>query len=217
MVVNTSGSFYEMTAFDLTPYREKLLALHRHICPRQILGLRMGLLAGRILDVALPDLHKRLFAFVETDGCFADGVSVATGCALGHRTLRLIDEGKVAATFVDLRSDPSRGLRIHPRPDLRDRARAHAPFAQSRWQAMLDAYQSMHDDALLCVQPVTLTVSMRTIISKPGKRVCCSRCGEEIVNGRERKHSVPGEALCASCVGDSYWSPHSSSFGGDVR
>src|SRR3712207_7090667 len=40
-------------------------------------------------------------SFVETDGCFADGVSVATGCWLGRRTLRLVDHGKVAATFMD--------------------------------------------------------------------------------------------------------------------
>ena len=56
----------------------------------------------------LPQTDKRLYTFVETDGCFADGVMVATGCSLGHRTLRLIDYGKVAATFVDTRERAKR-------------------------------------------------------------------------------------------------------------
>jgi formylmethanofuran dehydrogenase subunit E len=58
-------------------------ALHRHLCPRQVLGVRMGLYAAELLGLALPQSDKRLFTIVETDGCFADGVSVATGCTLG--------------------------------------------------------------------------------------------------------------------------------------
>jgi formylmethanofuran dehydrogenase subunit E len=49
----------------------------------------------------LPQNDKRLFAFVETDGCFCDGVAVASGCWVGHRTLRLMDYGKVPVTIVD--------------------------------------------------------------------------------------------------------------------
>jgi formylmethanofuran dehydrogenase subunit E len=49
----------------------------------------------------LPQNDKRLFAFVETDGCFYDGVAVASGCWVGHRTLRLMDYRKVAVTIVD--------------------------------------------------------------------------------------------------------------------
>jgi formylmethanofuran dehydrogenase subunit E len=42
-----------------------------------------------------------LLTILETDGCAADGVSAATGCWVGRRTLRVEDFGKVAATFVD--------------------------------------------------------------------------------------------------------------------
>ena len=192
-----------MPVFDLALYRDKLLALHNHICPRQILGLRMGIVAGRTFAIELPDARKQLFCFVETDGCFADGISVSTGCTLGHRTLRLMDEGKIGATFVDLRGDPSRGLRIHPQPDLRQRALELMPLAQSRWHAMFDAYQVLSDEALLYSQWVTLDVSLRGILNKPGTRVHCSRCGEEIINGRER--IIDGVPMCAACAGQGYW------------
>ena len=58
-----------------------LSATHHHnICPRQVLGVRAGLLAGLLLDLPLPQPDKRLIAIAETDGCFVDGISAATGC-----------------------------------------------------------------------------------------------------------------------------------------
>ena len=73
-----------------------------HLCPRQVLGVRMGLAGAAALGVEAPQGNKRMLVITETDGCFVDGIEVATGCSVGHRTLRVEDYGKVAATFVDL-------------------------------------------------------------------------------------------------------------------
>ncbi|MGC8780907.1 MAG: FmdE family protein, partial [Anaerolineae bacterium] len=59
-------------------------ALHRHLCPRQVLGVRMGLYAGELLGLSVPQQDKRLYTIVETDGCAADGVAVATNCWVGR-------------------------------------------------------------------------------------------------------------------------------------
>jgi formylmethanofuran dehydrogenase subunit E len=74
---------------------------HDRLCPRQVLGVRMGLLAGKILGIEVPQKDKRLFTLSEIDGCGAGGISVATGCSISHRTMRIMDYGKMAATFVD--------------------------------------------------------------------------------------------------------------------
>lgn len=180
--------------------------LHDHICPRQVLGLRMGELAGELLDLLLPQQDKRLFIFVETDGCFADGVMVATGCSLGHRTMRLEDQGKAAATFVDTRLSSQRALRIWPHPLARQRAVEYVTTSQSRWHTQLDAYQRMPSDVLLCSALVELTVSMQAIISRPGARAACAVCGEEIIN--ERGVVRDGACLCRACAGISrYYQP----------
>jgi formylmethanofuran dehydrogenase subunit E len=176
-------------------------ARHDHLCPRQVLGVRMGLYAAELLELDLPQLDKRLLTFVETDGCFADGVSVATGCSLGHRTLRLMDFGKVAATFVDTKTE--RSVRIYPHPDSRSNARLCLPDARSRWHAQLEAYQGMPVEQMLCWQPVTLTLSLRQLISRPGVRVNCAVCGEEIIN--EREVMVDGQTICRACAGDAYY------------
>lgn len=183
-------------------------ARHDHLCPRQVIGVRMGMYAAEVLELDLPQSDKRLIAFVETDGCFADGVSVATGCSLGHRTMRLMDFGKVAATFVDTKTE--RAVRIFPHAESRSNARLCLPDARSRWHAQLEAYQVMAVEQMLCWQPVTLTIALKQLISRPGVRVNCAVCGEEIIN--EREVMVDGQAICRACAGDGYYQIGHSAF-----
>ncbi len=176
-------------------------ANHERLCPRQVLGVRMGLAAGRALELDVPRRDKRLLVFVETDGCFADGISAATGCQVGRRTLRVIDYGKVAATFVDTWT--GRAVRVAPGSNVRQRARAYAPEADDRWQAQLLGYQRMPDDELLTIQDVQLLFSLERFISTSGHRVECQLCGEEILNEREVVRD--GVILCSACAGEAYY------------
>ncbi|RPI92411.1 MAG: hypothetical protein EHM40_13140 [Chloroflexi bacterium] len=48
---------------------------HSHLCPRQILGVRLGLAGMKALDLMAPPAKKRLLTILETDGCFADGIT----------------------------------------------------------------------------------------------------------------------------------------------
>ncbi len=176
-------------------------ARHKHLCPRQVLGARMGLLGAQLLGLELPNATKRLLVIVETDGCFADGLSAATGCTVGARTLRVMDHGKVAAVFVDTKTD--RAVRLIPSQASRTLAREYAPLARSRWHAQLEAYQIMPDAELFTVQPVALTLSLERLLSKPGRKAICDACGEEIIN--EREVVQDGQVLCRACAGDGYW------------
>jgi formylmethanofuran dehydrogenase subunit E len=153
----------------------------------------MGLLAGEVLDLELPRRDKRLLVLVETAGCFADGISVVTGCWLGRRTLRLVDYGRVAATIVD--TTTGRAVRIRPHRAARDLALDWAPQAQDRWHAQLQGYQRMPASELLQFEPVTLTTPLDQLLGTPGKRLTCIVCGEEILNGRELRGP-----MCRPCA-----------------
>lgn len=187
------------------PELEELLrqaaALHRHLCPRQMLGVRMGMAAARLFPDGLPQTNKRVLAMVEMDGCFADGVSVATGCSMGHRTLRLADEGKIAATFIDTRTCSA--VRLFALPDLRARAAAAVPGAASRWHAYLNAYRQLPAEEMFGRQEVRLNFDVEAVMGRHGTRAVCARCGEEILNQREVARE--GRILCRSCAGESYW------------
>ena len=176
---------------------------HSHLCPRQVLGVRIGLYALRLLGLEHERKDKQLFVFMETDGCAADGVEVATNCSVGRRTMRMVDYGRVAATFVDQAS--GRAIRLSPRHDVREASGRYMPDAKTRWLAYLEAYKLIPSRELVAVQPVELTVSLRAIISKAGIRVNCEACGEEIFNGREVRRQ--DKALCRACAGESYYTP----------
>jgi formylmethanofuran dehydrogenase subunit E len=182
---------------------EKSAQYHRHLCPRQVLGVRMGLFAGQILGLTVPqpDKVKRIFTIVETDGCGADGVSVATNCWIGRRTLRVEDFGKVAASFVDTQT--GQAIRIVPRNDARQKAFAYAPEARNKWEAMLHGYQRMPALELLSFQPIILRTPLEDILSRPGLKTHCEICSEEIINEREVEHG--GQILCRPCAGFSYY------------
>jgi len=186
---------------SLDQFLEASAALHRHLCPRQVLGVRMGMLAGEILGLDLPQSDKRLITLVETDGCASDGIAVATNCRAGRRTLRVEDYGKVAATFVDTQT--GRAVRIAPGADVRGRARAYAPEARNRWEAQMLGYQRMPVTELLAVQSVQLKTPIEQIVSRPGRKAVCEVCGEEIMNEREVVRD--GLTLCRACAGESYY------------
>ena len=176
-------------------------ARHHHLCPRQILGARVGLAGAAAVGMDVPRTDKRLLVIVETDGCFISGVEAATGCCIHRRTMRMVDYGKIAAVFVNVITGQT--VRVAPRPDVRQQALIYAPDENRRYFAMLHGYQVMPVEALLAVQEVQLRASLGEMISRPGVHANCSRCGEEIINERELIYE--GEILCRACQGIAYY------------
>lgn len=191
---------------------ERLVPLHTRLCPRQVLGARIGLLGGALLGLDLPRRDKQLLSIVETDGCFADGVIEATGCRVGRRTLRVVDHGKVAAVFVDVHT--GRAVRVWPRPEARQLAYVYAPAAPDLWHAQLDAYQRMPDSELLTDRPVKLRTPLQALLGRAGVREECAGCGEEIMNDRGAR--IAGRVLCAECTGCGYLSTDGGLQGRDL-
>lgn len=190
---------------ELQKFLEISSARHNHLCPRQVLGVRMALMGATALQINIPQQDKRLLVITETDGCFADGLEVTAGVTVGHRTLRVEDYGKVAATFVDTVSGAA--FRLAPRADVRELARDFAPGETRHYFAQLEGYQKMPDEALFSVTPVRLAAPLAQILSRPGVRATCAICGEEIIN--EREIIFQGLAYCKSCLGQGYYQERS--------
>jgi len=186
---------------DLQTLLAASAARHSHLCPRQVLGVRTGLAGLAALRLLPPIIDKRLLVISETDGCFADGIEVSTGVAVGHRTLRIEDYGKIAATFVDVSGGEA--LRISPRLDIRQRAWDYAPSENKYYYAQLHAYQVMPDHELFNIVEVELALPLEKIISRAGIRTECDFCGEEIINEREVHRN--GFTLCRACAGPAYY------------
>jgi len=139
---------------------------------------------------------------IETDGCFADGIEVATEATIGHRTLRVNDFGKIAATFTDAKTGTA--IRVSPALDARERSLLYAPYEPRHYFAQLLGYQMMPDEELLRRQEVALNPPLEELISKPVVRVNCDYCGEEIINKREILKD--GAVICRTCANQGYYS-----------
>ena len=176
-------------------------ARHDHLCPRQVLGVRMGLAGLAAIGLDAPMLHRAALVIIETDGCFADGIEVASGASVGHRTLRVADQGKVAATFANVETGSA--IRLAACLDVRQRARGYAPGIKDKYYAQLKGYQIMPEKELFTFQEVALDPPLERLLSRPGLRAKCMQCGEEIIN--ERQVYVDGNALCRNCAGQGYY------------
>jgi formylmethanofuran dehydrogenase subunit E len=186
---------------DIKPFLDIASSDHKHLCPRQILGVRIALKGMAVLGMETSSRPKHLLVISEADGCFIDGIIAVTQCTVGHRTLRLEDYGKIAATFVNTQT--GRAVRVAPALDVRERATEYAPQEKRHYFAQMQSYPNMPDEELMSIQEVSLNFSLDKLISRSGIRVNCENCGEEIINEREVLRE--GKVYCRSCAENGYY------------
>jgi len=186
---------------DFDALLERSVAAHGHMCPGQVLGVRMTMRGLQELGLSVPPPPKRLIAIVETDRCAADAVASVSGCSLGKRTLKHFDFGKMAASFLD--TETGAAVRIVARDDARQRVLAYAPESPDIHQAQTQAYRAMPDSELLAVQRIRLRLAESDMPGRPRSRVACSVCGEHVSD--ERHVFVDGQPACRACAGGRYY------------
>jgi formylmethanofuran dehydrogenase subunit E len=180
---------------------ERSVAAHGHLCPGQVLGVRMTMRGLAELGLPAPPPPKSVIAIIETDRCAADAVASVSGCSLGRRSLKHYDLGKMAASFLDLST--GRAVRVVARDDSRERVARYAPGIEDPHDAQTVAYRLMPDEELLRVQAIELRLDESDLPGRPRQRIPCSLCGEHVSD--ERHVIVAGRPLCRSCAGEPYY------------
>jgi formylmethanofuran dehydrogenase subunit E len=182
---------------------EESVKAHGHLCPGQILGVRLARLGLEKLGIKDPKGkdRKNLIVFVEMDRCATDAISSVTGCSLGRRTMKFMDYGKMAASFMNLRTE--RTIRIVVREDSREKAKIYFPGMADKAQAQLEAYRVMSDDELFEVKQIRVIIKSEDMPGRPLSRVQCTRCGEYVQDMREIIRD--GKILCRPCAYGGYY------------
>src|SRR5208283_3358679 len=105
---------------------------HGHLCPGQVLGVRMSMFGLDKIGLTDPrgKDRKSLIVFVEMDRCATDAIQSVTGCSLGHRTMKFMDYGKMAASFINIKTGIS--VRVIAREDARDKAKECFPVRENK-------------------------------------------------------------------------------------
>ena len=186
---------------SLEEYLKLAAEAHGHLCAGQVLGVRLAMLGLRELGIEDPDLErKRLMTYVEIDRCVTDAVALVANCRLGKRALKFRDWGKVAATFVDLKT--GRAVRVAAKESSKQAARAMFP-EMAKDAGQQKAYAELPDEALFERQWVKVEVRPEDLPGFKGERVVCADCGEGINFKREVLNE--GRTLCRGCAGERYY------------
>jgi len=185
---------------------EKTVAFHGHLCPGTVIGTRMGLAGMREIDITDPkgSQKKDFMVFVETDRCPIDAISIVTGARISRKNLKFLDWGKVAATFVNLKT--GKAVRITCPDSVRDLVDDYAggeygTDKDGRRAREVDAYKIMPEDELFVIREVKVDIPCA-----PGEKhkVRCENCGETVNDFKEV--IVGGKTLCRPCgEGKSYY------------
>ena len=193
--------------------------IHGHLCAGQVLGVRMSMLGLRKIGISDPKGkdRKSLVVLVEMDRCATDAVQSVTGCSLGHRPMKFMDYGKMAATYLNLKT--GRSVRVFAREEAREKAKKLFPGIENKYAGQLEAYKIMADAELFDVMDVAVEVPPEDMPGRPMRRVQCDSCGEHVQDMREVYRN--GKVLCIPCAEGGYYrfkgtfprTTHSSSVG----
>ncbi|MCL4536440.1 MAG: FmdE family protein [Nitrospirae bacterium] len=196
---------------DFEKLLDESVKIHGHLCPGQVLGVKMSVLGLKNADIQDPKGkdRKNIIVFVEMDRCATDAVQSVTGCSLGHRTMKFMDYGKMAATFVNLKI--GKAVRIIAKEEARDKAKEYFPDIQDKYKAQLEAYKIMSDDELFDIMDVKVEIKPEDMPGRPLRRVQCDICGEYVQDMREVLRN--GRVLCKPCADGGYYTIEDKSYG----
>lgn len=177
---------------------------HGHFCPGQVVGVRMAMLGCRLIGLDNPrqdNQIKKLIVYVEMDRCAADAVAYVTGAKLGRRSLKYVDYGIMAATFLNL--ETNQAYRIISTEESRDLINKYAPEFNDKTTQEIEAYKRMPESILFRVQKVHVAMSEFDLPGPTRKKVTCEGCGQVVRDNREVQ--INGKPYCRPCAHGAYF------------
>ncbi len=150
----------------------------------------------------LPQI-KKIIVYVEIDRCATDAISYVTGVKLGRRSLKFVDNGIMAATFVNL--ETGRAFRIASTEASRDIAMSYFPDIENKSTCQLEAYKVMPVEELFWVEEVNVDISACDMPGPTQSKATCEKCNTVVRDKREVFQN--GKIMCKACAHGAYYKP----------
>ncbi|MBI4644042.1 MAG: formylmethanofuran dehydrogenase [Deltaproteobacteria bacterium] len=164
----------------------------------------MAMLGLRLLDFEAPPTYpqlKQLIVFIEMDRCTGDAVAFVTNAKLGRRSLKFMDYGIMAATFLNLES--GKAFRVISTEESRELAQMYVPQETDKRQAQMESYRIMPDSVMFRVQRVKVDLTPFDLPGPTRRKALCMKCGQVVRDGREEIWD--GQAYCRPCARGAYF------------
>ena len=193
---------------DLTQCLLDAKAFHGDLCAGITIGTRMAITGLNAIGIGDPKGKdkKDLIVFVEMDRCAADAILSVTGCHPGKRSMKILDYGKMAATFINLKS--GKAVRVAAKNKDGDRV-----STKEEIEANPHSVENMlapTAEELFTIEEVAVNLKPEDMPGRPLQIVTCTACGERIMDKREI--SRDGKVFCKPCAsGENYYKTQSVS------
>jgi len=126
-----------------------------------------------------------------------DAVQAITGCSLGKRSLKHVDYGKFAATFVNTATNKA------VRATIRDDFSTKGPREKIIQSIALTPY-----DDMVTLQEVQIKIAETDLPGPPREKAVCAACGERVMDARSVIRN--GAIFCKACADGAYYNATSS-------
>jgi formylmethanofuran dehydrogenase subunit E len=177
---------------DFEDFLKKAAGFHGSMCTGIALGTRISLAAMKYLGLKPGIRHKNLIVYTEIDRCMTDAVQIVTRCTLGHRSLKYVDYGKFAATFINTATGEA----------VRGMVKEYFS-SEDTIEKTLEKLVRIPDDELVTLEEVTVSIPETDLPGEPIRKAVCAVCGERVVDGREVHDK--GKILCRACAYGKYY------------
>ncbi len=167
---------------------DRCVSYHGHLCMGQTLGVRLALKGMELIGTSNP---RQMIALIENDRCIADAIQIVTGTRIGRRSAKLVDLGKMAATFLNCETGVSWRVNIR-----------QVDPAAKHGEAACRSVLCVPDAELLSWRRVRVQLKPEEMPGRPKKTVECACCGEKVFDNKD----VAGAdgPLCRACADGTY-------------
>lgn len=177
---------------------QKAIAYHGHLCLGQVLGVHLAEKGMEIIGTTDP---KKMIVFVENDRCIADAIQILTGTRLGRRSMKLVNYGKMAATFVN--TETGAAFRVWVSGKINEMIGKISSDRQEK-ERQYDMVLRSNSEDVVSVQKVNVDIPIEEMPGKPKRTVTCVQCGEKVMDSKDI--SSEKGPLCLACAKGAYYS-----------
>ena len=174
---------------------EEAKEFHGDACGGIQMGTRMAISGMRAIGILDPkgEDKKDLMVFVEIDRCPTDAIIAVTGCHPGKRTMKILDHGKMAATFINLKTN--KAVRVSSKNRQGNEIKNREMIEN---QPMIDDFATLTDDELFTVTEVNVLLKPEDMPGRPVRSISCASCGERVLDMKDIE--INGKYYCRTCA-----------------
>jgi len=175
----------------------KAVSYHGHLCLGQILGVHLAEKGMEAIGTTDP---RKMIIYVENDRCISDAIQILTGTRLGRRTMKLVNYGKMAATFINTETLDAYRVWVSGKiNEMIGKVSSYQQEKEKQYKILLET----PSEEVVSIQKVTVNIAKEDMPGKPLRTVTCARCNEKVMDGKDVLSD--GEPLCLACAGKPYY------------